>query len=504
MPVSTTTPEATLQALNDIGVDFSVARTALLGWLGNPEFTPFPALANALLNLGVALMRPVFIDVVSANYEQSPGAVSPRRPEDVNTTLLKSAVVGAHNSRYGENVLDFGTLTTPIDPEAGAPSLSDFGHGTMLTDGKPASGSRPLILILAEYSDNDAGDFPTFDSLHFYDNIDRMGYYFFLGFGRDPRPPFSTSDPVNPASLHAYFKECSLGRFELVPGARLGPMQMGDFAPDPGPEKRFQRIIKKAIAEENMALFWFSDDDGDNRITSSEAVVLIFENIKGAQPANRGNDPVQFTMDLPSGTVTRTVHVSVAGAGPLTPFYQIAHEVSHCFGTIDMYNSGAGNTLLTLMGGYPFFSNDQGIVHLDAWHKLALGWCEPRRRRLDAPGDEALLPVGSPAAPIILWHPQRSASEYFIVEWRQRSSTVDLAYEASLPDDGALIWRVKSDAPTPATHLGSPDLTVGGNGVWKAGATTPPLTWDDGTEVGISLTFDEVPGLPAPAVRMTW
>ena len=90
------------------------------------------------------------------------------------------------------------------------------------------------------------------------------------------------------------------------------------------------------------------------------------------------------------------------------------------------------------------------------------------------------------------------------MEWRQRSSTVDLAYEASLPDDGALIWRVKSDAPTPATHLGSPDLTVGGNGVWKAGATTPPLTWEDGTEVGISLTFDEVPGLPAPAVRMTW
>jgi hypothetical protein len=126
-------------------------------------------------------------------------------------------------------------------------------------------------------------------------------------------------------------------------------------------------------------------------ITSSEVVVLIFENIKALQPANRVNAPVQFTMNRPSGPVTKVIHLRVAFAGPLTPFYQIAHEVSHCFGTFDMYNSGAGNTLLTLVGAYPFFSNDQGIVHLDAWHKLALGWCERRRRRVTRPGTEVLL-----------------------------------------------------------------------------------------------------------------
>jgi hypothetical protein len=67
-----------------------------------------------------------------------------------------------------------------------------------------------------------------------------------------------------------------------------------------------------------------------------------------------------------------------AQAIPLTPFYQIAHELSHSPGTIDMYNTGAGNNLLTLMGACPFFTDDRGTVHLDIWHKLVLGWAEPR------------------------------------------------------------------------------------------------------------------------------
>ena len=79
--------------------------------------------------------------------------------------------------------------------------------------------------------------------------------------------------------------------------------------------------------------------------------------------------------------------VHVAGAGPFgTPlFYQIAHELSHSLGTVDMYNTGLGNQLLTLMSRYSFWSNDQGAVHLDIWHKLALGWAEPRRFTLARP-----------------------------------------------------------------------------------------------------------------------
>lgn len=376
------------------------------------------------------------------------------------------------------------------------PTLQEFGHGTKLKQGRPALGPRPLIVLLAEYTDNPAGDFPTFGSIHDSD------YYGKLAFGT-PAPPFTTSGPVNPASLAAYFREVSLGRFWFTPGAVIGPLAMGPLGTDPGPEIRAQRIIERA-SQINPRLFFEADADGNDLVTSSEMVVLIFENFRNLQPANRVNAPVIIRRDQIFFSIKKTVVLDVAFAGPLTPFYQIAHETSHSLGTQDLYNSGAGNSMLTLMGGYSFTSNDQGIVHLDAWHKLVLGWCEPRRRRLTRSGNEALLPTlpSRPSAPVILWHPARGASEFFILE-RRSSRTLGLQYDANLPGDGALIWRVTPGAGTPVTHLGSPSLDIGANSVWTAGMTTPPLRWSDGSQVGASLTF-EAPGGFGAAMRVRW
>jgi hypothetical protein len=110
-----TNPEAVLDGLNAVGIDFSVARNDLLEWLGNPEFTPYPAIAQALLQLlgGRALQRPVFIDVIVGFYEQSPGNPSPHRVEDVDTELLKRAVLDGFNERYGQQVTDFKSLLAP-------------------------------------------------------------------------------------------------------------------------------------------------------------------------------------------------------------------------------------------------------------------------------------------------------------------------------------------------------------------------------------------------------
>jgi hypothetical protein len=275
----------------------------------------------------------------------------------------------------------------------------------------------------------------------------------------------------------------------------MGPLN------DPGPEARSQQILSR-VAQFEPRLFFDADDDGNLVITPSEFVVLVVENAKALQPANRDNLPVQVRMELPLLALTKTIRLHVAFAGPLTPFYQIAHETSHSLGTKDLYNSGGGNSLLTLMGGYSFFSNDQGSVHLDAWHKLVLGWCEPRRRRLTRPGDEQLTEISpqQPNGAIILWHPERGIGEYFVLE-RRTASGRQRKYDGSFPDDGSLIWRVTPASPNPATHLGSPNLAVGANTVWKPGMQTPPLTWSDGTSTGIHLTFDRGFG---DNFRVTW
>jgi hypothetical protein len=153
-----------------------------------------------------------------------------------------------------------------------------------------------------------------------------------------------------------------------------------------------------------------------------------------------------------------------------------------------MYNNGAGNYHLTLMSGYSFEGNDQVPVHLDAWHKLALGWCEPTVRRLDQPGSEFLPEIGTvqAAGPVLLWHPDRGAREYFLVE-RRTSQAADAHYDSGFGGNGVLIWRVDQGVWSPATHLGAPDLTAGGSGVWGADQVTPPLFWSDGSPTGFQI-----------------
>jgi hypothetical protein len=103
--------ETLLTALDKVGVDFSVQRSEIVGWLANPDFTPYPAVAGALLQLlePKPLRRPVFMDVVVANYEERSGG-SPRRVEEVDQPMLEAAVLEAWNVRYGVDETDFKTL----------------------------------------------------------------------------------------------------------------------------------------------------------------------------------------------------------------------------------------------------------------------------------------------------------------------------------------------------------------------------------------------------------
>ena len=60
-------------------------------------------------------------------------------------------------------------------------------------------------------------------------------------------------------------------------------------------------------------------------------------------------------------------------------------------------------------------------------------------------------------------------------------------YDAGVAGDGVLIWRVVAGTPSPATHLGAPNLSAGGSGVWADGDTTPTLQWNDGSTTGVRL-----------------
>jgi hypothetical protein len=98
-----------LNELAGIGVDFSVPESDLRQWLVN-SYTPYPAIAEAVLRMGHQLNAPVYLDVVVWNYEHTPGVDSPRQLVDVRSDVLKTAIVSGSNTRYGTHVTTFDQL----------------------------------------------------------------------------------------------------------------------------------------------------------------------------------------------------------------------------------------------------------------------------------------------------------------------------------------------------------------------------------------------------------
>lgn len=101
-----------LLLLGRAGVDFSVSEAEVRKWLGNRAFTPYPAIADALLLItdGRRLRQPVYLDVIVWNYEHAPGATSPRDLVETDFELLRTAVTEGYNERYGTEVAYFAEL----------------------------------------------------------------------------------------------------------------------------------------------------------------------------------------------------------------------------------------------------------------------------------------------------------------------------------------------------------------------------------------------------------
>ena len=100
-----------IQALRTINVDFSVPERDLREWLANPLFTPYPAISQALLLQRRKLKMPVFLDVITFNYEHR--VTSPRRASDVKSDVLKAAILEGWNVRYGTRIRDFEEILMP-------------------------------------------------------------------------------------------------------------------------------------------------------------------------------------------------------------------------------------------------------------------------------------------------------------------------------------------------------------------------------------------------------
>jgi hypothetical protein len=153
--------------------------------------------------------------------------------------------------------------------------------------------------------------------------------------------------------------------------------------------------------------------------------------------------------------------------------------------------------------------------HLDPWHKMLLGWVEPRIFSIDTPGSTTInaAQYANGQSPVILYSPAKGYLEFYMLEFRTNTRTAGGKYDANVGWDGALraglmLWHIKTkgkggvdvngdvdvinsyDVPgaqiITAFTAGSPSFTPGRGDVWRptgpvgSGVVPYELKWLDG------------------------
>src|SRR6185295_609111 len=114
----------------------------------------------------------------------------------------------------------------------------------------------------------------------------------------------------------------------------------------------------------------------------------------------------------------------------------LVHETSHCLGTVDLYGSANLSANLSIMAGAIDGSH---IYHMDPWHKMQLGWSEPRIRSLRA-GGVAELPSTQAIqadAPVLLYDPltydpTHETNKFFLLEYRTPGTGSNSSYDRNV------------------------------------------------------------------------
>jgi M6 family metalloprotease-like protein len=368
-----------------------------------------------------------------------------------------------------------GTLLAHSAVVAGPPTLEALGYQTLRVNGELALGSRPLLAVLID-ADGSGLEFPPDHNLDYYlTNI---------------------FDVSGAQAVNGFLLENSLGRFTFSrtghPGV-IGPVALSA-------DERFPPTLARAGNDERLADLLFHSNlvartmmsglvnfaqfntDANPDITGDELHLLFIFNEAGSGGATRSPGRVQppgFSYALNVG--------SDSGVSFPTPFDTLTHELTHTLGAFDLYGPGCFGLGLTLMSCTSLTPDGRQTFHLDPWHKLKLGWCEPRLRSLGSNGVETLwaAQMMRPDAQVVIYDPARGASEYFILEYRTPNSPNGPGYDRDVAGGGLVIWQVKQGEPPPGQPgvftVGAPELSRGGNAVWSSGVETPDLVWTDGT-----------------------
>jgi len=379
------------------------------------------------------------------------------------TLLLTATTVLA-----GMSVLLAGLAGTPT-PSGGANEIaspggpSPTGFDTVVVN--PQTGTRPLLVVLMEFTDlaHDATLTPAFLRNQVFGPRPSVNdYYLETSYGQ-----FSFSDRGNWAWITAYNDPAT--------PADESTRAYWNTAPDPCCNGgTFQRWGLKSldIAGFNFAPLDFNTD-GKVDFGQEVAYLLIDANTVGAFGGAMRGMPAGLTLD---GKTIQGVSCGVSGGTPWITIYahELAHQTSWGGANFETDYYGIIPEIIgqfTLMGFSGFGTSPNvspnGPHHFDPFSKLKLGWYTGTPVTTD--GFVSIPNAETTKTAFVLYEPAHGKNEYFMVENRWKGTSYDntdaligplpapFAYQgaaADIPDEGLLIWHVDETRDWNGTSTG--------------------------------------------------
>ena len=221
----------------------------------------------------------------------------------------------------------------------------------------------------------------------------------------------------SPSNVNSWFKANSYNKFSFVNHAVIDwSLADRDFASGNITTGMSQKLrdLDRTI---NFAQF---DRNGDRKVDDQELTIIFFLAHDKCY-VNRGgfaryldgfrtNDGVVLGNSVGQKTLS-SAHIYAHAPWPVWN-----HELTHTgFRVSDMY---AEEDARDTGGKFSNLSNSWSSVHLDAVHKIKLGWMPPRAAYNN--GKYTLKASNSYPDALVVYNPQNGANEYFVLEFRPR------------------------------------------------------------------------------------
>ncbi len=239
-----------------------------------------------------------------------------------------------------------------------------------------------------------------------------------------------TGQPVH-GSVNDYYREISAGAFHIEG-------KVFDWVEVEKKRDEYSTGNRSALLVE--ATTHLLERDGDDALKDFDGIFFLYAG--GRVRTSRGGLYWPHRGSFSHGRRRWPYFIMQEGGSRMSNISVMCHEFGHMLGLPDLYSKDATSEGLSVWCAMSNQAGNGRPQHFSAWCKEQLGWLKPAV--IDPAVKQKLIlgPVERSSNECFKVLARPDGSEYFLLENRRQ-----FGFDASLPSDGLLIWRVVNNRP---------------------------------------------------------